>query len=284
MRDLLHQRLRSKSIAVEGRLLYWFHKWVTPAWQKAKTYDQLRSYVEKNTREVIGHYGDGMYAWEIVNEIHDWANECRLTPDQIVELTRLACDVAASVAPNVHRMVNNCCPYAEYVQMKQWSGQEALYPQRTPVQFIRDLVDAGVDFTIIGQQMYFPFRDLQDMIMLVERYEQFGKRVQISEIGASSGPTDESVKLKKVGLSKEPFVWHRPWDEELQADWLEGFYTLLYGKPYVQGANWFDFVDPYYFIDNGGLLRTSEGEKKAAFDRLLALENRWKSLPSSKGK
>jgi endo-1,4-beta-xylanase len=284
MRDLLHQRLREKNITVEGRLLHWFHTWVTPEWQRSKTYDQLRSYVEKHTREVIGHYGDGMYAWEIVNEIHDWANECRLTPDQIVELTRLACDVAKSVAPKVHRMINNCCPYAEYVQMKQWSGQEALYPQRTPVQFIRDLADAGVDFTIIGQQMYFPFRDLQDMLLLVERYERFGKRVQISEIGASSGPTDESVKMRKVGMPKEPFVWHRPWDEELQADWLEGFYTLAYSKSFVEGVHWFDFVDPYYFIDNGGLLRSSEGGKKAAFDRLLALENRWKALPTRKGK
>lgn len=278
MRDLLFRRLRDRNITVEGRLLYWFHKWVTPDWIRQMPYDQLLRYVERTTREVIGHYGEGMYAWEIVNELHDWANECRLTPEQTVELTRVACDVAKAVAPRVHRMVNNCCPYAEYVQLKQWSGQDALYPQRTPFQFTRDLVDAGVDFTIIGQQMYFPYRDLQDIVMLIERYEKFGKPLQVSEIGASAGPTDESVKLGKVKIPVEPYIWRRPWDEELQADWLEGFYTLAYSKPYIEGAHWFDFVDPFYFIENGGLLRSAKGEKKAAFDRLMALQRRWKGM------
>lgn len=282
MRDLMLRRLRERNITVEGRLLFWFHKWATPDWIRDMSYDHLLRYVERTTREVVAHYGDEMYAWEIVNELHDWANECRLTPEQTVELTRLACDVAKSVAPRVHRMVNNCCPYAEYVQLKQWSGQDALYPQRTPLQFTRDLADAGVDFTIIGQQMYFPYRDLQDIVMLIERYEEFGKPVQISEIGASAGPTDRSVTLGKVKLPNEPYIWHRPWDEELQADWLEGFYTLAYSKPFVEGAHWFDFVDPFYFIENGGLLRSADGERKAAFDRLQALQRRWKSMVASR--
>jgi endo-1,4-beta-xylanase len=283
-RDLIFERLRARNITVEGRLLFWFHKWVTPDWIRNKSYDQLLGYVERTTREVVGHYGDGMYAWEIVNELHDWANECRLTPEQTVELTRLACDVAKAVAPHVHRMVNNCCPYAEYVQMKQWSGQDALYRQRTPIQFTRDLVDAGVDFTIIGQQLYFPYRDFQDIVMLIERYEQFGKPVQISEIGCSSGPTNDSVKLGTVGIPREPYVWHRPWDEELQADWMEGLYTLAYSKPYVEGAHWFDFVDPFSYIENGGLLRSAEGEKKAVFDRLLSMQRRWKSQVNRSGR
>jgi hypothetical protein len=281
MRDLACERLRERGITVEGRLLLWFHKWVTPSWLKSKTYDQLRGYVEQTVRTTLQHYGDRMYAWEMMNEIHDWANECQLNPEQIVELTRLACDVAKATAPHVHRMVNNCCPFAEYVQLKQWSGQEAKYRQRTPLQFTKDLVDAGVDFTIAGQQLYFPYRDLQDIVMLIERYEQFGKRVQISEIGAPGGVTDASVRLGTVGFPKEPYIWHRHWDEELQADWLEGIYTLIYSKPYIEGAHWFDFLDEYAFMDNGGLLRSPTGEKKAAFDRFLKLQQHWKSLQKS---
>jgi len=175
-------------------------------------------------------------------------------------------------------MVNNCCPFAEYVQLKKWSGQDALYRQRTPVQFTKDLVDAGVDFTIIGQQLYFPFRDIQDTLLLVERYEKLGKRIQISEMGASSGPTDTSVALRKVGMPGEPYPWHRPWDEELQADWMEAMYTLAYSRPSIEGAHWFDFIDPYYFIDNGGLLRSPEGETKAAYDRFRRLREGWSAM------
>jgi len=94
-----------------------------------------------------------MYAWEVVNEFHDWANEIEVTPEQAVEITKLACDVAKSTNPKVHRLINNCCPYAEYVQLKKWGELDAKYRQRTPHQFMQDLIDANVDFTITGQQM-----------------------------------------------------------------------------------------------------------------------------------
>ncbi len=279
MRELMFHKLRSRNITVEGRPLFWFHKWVTPRWLKSKTFDQLMRYVETTTREVVAHYGDGMYAWEIVNELHDWANECRLNPEQAVALTKLACDVAKDAAPRVHRLINNCCPFAEYVQLKQWSGEPAEYHQRTPWQFLRDLTEAGVDYTLIGQQMYYPYRDIQDVVIFLERLEGFGRPVHLSEVGAPGGPSELSVKLGTIKFPAEPYSWHRPWDEELQADWLEDIYTVAYSKPFIEGAHWFDFVDPFFFIDNGGILRSAEGEKKAAFDRLAELRRTWQNLP-----
>jgi endo-1,4-beta-xylanase len=277
-RDLMVRELHDRKIAMQGRPLFWFHKWVTPDWVKGKSFDQLLSYVEKTTRSVVSHYGEQMYGWEIVNELHDWANECQLNHEQTIELTRLACDVAKSIAPKVHRIVNNCCPFAEYVQMGEWSGQKARFPQRTPWQFTRDLVDAGVDFTIVAQQMYFPYRDLQDIVIFLERLASFKKPVQLSEVGASSGPSTLSVKSGIATFPKEPYAWHRHWDEELQADWLESIFTIAYSKPWIEAACWFDFVDPHHYIDNGGILRSPEGEPKAAYNRLLRLEERWKKL------
>ncbi|MBI4427968.1 MAG: 1,4-beta-xylanase, partial [Ignavibacteriales bacterium] len=65
---------------------------------------------------------------------------------------------------------------------------------------------------------------------------------------------------------------------ELQADWLEGIYTLAYSKPWVQNCSWFDFLDHRAFQLNGGLLRSEAGEKKAAWQRLQRLQDRWKTL------
>lgn len=276
-RDFLLKRLRERNITVEGRPLFWFHTWVTPDWIKGKSYDELLKYVEKHTRETVGHYTDEIYAWEIVNEFHDWANEVQLNPEQIVELTKLACDVAKDTNPNVHRLVNHCCPFAEYVQMGEWSGQPATYPQRTPWEFTRDLADAGVDFTLIGQQMYFPGHDLQNIILLLERFEEFGRPVQLSEVGCGSAPEPEA------GGIEAPPDWHRHWDEELQADWLEAIYTLGYSKPWIEAANWFDFVDPHHYIPAGGLLRDIDGAPKLAYQRLLQLQQRWRDLPATGG-
>ena len=279
LRDVLLKQLRDRHITVEGRPLWWSYRTTTPDWLRRKTYDEVRKYVENHVRTVVRHYGDQMYAWEVVNEFHDWANECQLTPDQIIEVTRLACDSARDTNPRVKRLINNCCPFAEYVQLKKWTELDARYPQRTPFQFVKQLADAGVDFDITGIQMYFPYRDLADTILLIEKFKDIGKTIQLTEVGASSGPSEESVKSGKLPISFEPYAWHRPWDEELQADWMEGLYTLAYSKPYIEAVNWYDFVDPHSWIPNGGFLRTPKGEPKAIVERLTKLQERWKSLP-----
>ena len=274
-REQLIGELRKRNITVEGRPLFYFYKTTTPDWLRTKKYSDLLKYVEKHTKEVVGHYGDQLYAWEVINEAHDWANELKLNPEQIVEVTKLACDVAKATNPKVHRLINNCCPYAEYVQMKKWGDLDAEYRQRTPYQFMKDLVDADVDFTIMGQQMYFPYRDLADIIIYLERLQDFGKPVQITEFGASSGPSEASIKNGSLEISLEPYIWHRPWDEELQAEWYEGIYTLAFSKPWIEAVNLYDFVDPYGWIKNGGILKNTKGDKKLAFQRILELKNKW---------
>jgi GH35 family endo-1,4-beta-xylanase len=281
LRKVLLDALRARGVTVEGRPLFWAYKTTAPEWLKKKSFDELLKYVEKHAREVVDYYGNDMYAWEIVNEMHDWANECQLTPDQTIELTRLACDVTRHTNPRVLRLINNCCLFGEYIQKKKWTDLDAKYPQRTPFQFMKQLVEAGVDFNITGLQIYFSLRDLSDTVLLIEKFKNLGKPIHITEVGASSGPSERSIKLGGLGLSLDPCPWHRPWDEELQADWLEGVYTLMYSKPYVEAISWYDFVDPYSFVPNGGLLRSPQGEKKAAFERLARLEAQWKSPPKT---
>jgi endo-1,4-beta-xylanase len=277
-RDAIVRRMASHDVPVWGRPILWFHTWVTPDWVKSKSFDELKRYTERHVRTMVGHYGDEVWGWEVVNEFHDWANEVELPPDQVVELTKLAFDVAADVNPRAARMVNNCCPYAEYVQLGQWSGwpnQTAHYRQRTPWQFTRDLLDAGVPVTHIGQQMYFPERDLQDIVVLLERFESFGLPVHLSEVGAPGGPTERSVRLGTVPIPDGPPAWRRHWDEDTQADWIEGVYTLAYSKPWIEGSHWFDFVDPHFYIPSGGLVRAPEGGPKEGYRRLQALQREW---------
>jgi GH35 family endo-1,4-beta-xylanase len=261
---------------IEGRPLYWTHTWVTPEWLKNKSYTDVLMYIEKHVREVISHYGDRIKIWEVVNELHDWAMEVELNNKQTIELTKLACDIARDTNPNIRLLVNNCCPFAEYIQQRKWHDKRAKYPQRTPHQFTKELIEAGVDFDIIGVQVYFVKRTLTDALQSIERYQDMGKKVQLAEIGAPSrGITQEFIDEERE-FSSVPYEWHRHWDEELQADWLEYVFTYAYSKPFIEAANWYDFVDPFGFLKNGGILRSPQGEKKAAVDRLLRLKEQWK--------
>jgi hypothetical protein len=275
-RELLINKLNERNVKCQERLLFWFHDCCIPDWLRNMKYDELLKYAEKLTKETMRRFGDKLYAMEVVNELHDWANELQLNHEQITELVRLINDVAKSEAPKVKRTINNCCPFAEYVQLNRYSGSPAKYPQRTPYQFSKDIIDAGIDFDILEQQMYFPYRDLQDSIMMIEKLASLGKPMHISEIGCPGGATNKSVKLDTVKISEEPYLWHQPWDEYIQSDWLEQIYTLIYSKPYIHAGNWFDFVDPYSYMDNGGLLRSPEGEKKEAFVRMEGIRKKFK--------
>ncbi|MCZ7602115.1 MAG: endo-1,4-beta-xylanase [Melioribacteraceae bacterium] len=276
IREHLIDTLAEHGIKSQGRLMYWFHDCCMPDWMQGMKYDELLKYVDENTRKVTKHYGEKMYAWEMVNELHDWANEFHLDHEQINELTGIITDAAKETVPKVKRTINSCCPFAEYVGMKSYSGSPASHPQRTPVQFTRDILDAGIDIDIIEQQMYFPYRDLQDTIMLIERYEEFGKPMHISEIGCPGGPTEYSVKMTNQPFpSEEPYLWHHHWDEETQGDWIEQIYTLIYSKPYIKAGNWFDFVEPHSYMQNGALLKNIRGEKKASYHRFKKVVDRF---------
>lgn len=274
-RDELLKALKKRNIKIEGRPLFWSHAWVTPEWLGKKSYSELLKYVEKHVKEVIGHYGDEIKVWEVVNEMHDWANQVQLNQEQTIELTKLACDAARDANPGIRLLINNCCPFADYVQMGKWHELDAKYPQRTPHQFTEQLIEAGVDFDIIGVQVYFVQRTLTEAIQSIERYERMGKKVHLAEIGAASRGITKEFTESDEDFSTKPYEWHRHWDEELQADWLESIFTYGYSKSFIEAANWYDFVDPYGFLKFGGLLRSPKGEKKSAYDRLLLLRKNW---------
>ncbi len=274
IKDDIVRWLSPHNVRLEGRPLFWFNPSVTPDWLKAKSVDQLKSYIERHTRDLVTHYGDAVREWEVFNEYHDFSNVHDHTPEQITELVRLALDKTKDVKPDAVRILNNCYPFGEYVARGRMAGMAATRPLRTVRRYLADLADAGVDYDVLGIQIYFPQRDLSDIVRLLERLSAFGKPVYITEFGASSGlpPAPGGPG------AEEPFAWRRPWDEDLQADWLEQMYTVCYSKPFVKAINWYDFSDFRPYIVNGGLVR-EDASRKQSFDRLKALLGSWKRLP-----
>jgi GH35 family endo-1,4-beta-xylanase len=278
IKDNIVNWLSEKNITIQGRPLFWFHPIVTPDWLKNKNFDELKKYVEKHTHDLISHYGDKIRQWEIVNEYHDWANIHNHTPEQTTEIVNLACEQTKAADPKVVKILNNCAPWAEYAAMGRMARMAATRPLRSPRKFIEELISAGVDFDVLGIQIYFPDRDLSDIVRLLERLEKFNKPIYITEIGVSSGPSKSMVQTGEMEIPTGPYAWHRQWDEELQADWLEQVYSIYYSRPSVKAINWYDFSDFRPHIPNGGLIR-EDSSKKRSFDRLKNLLGEWDRLP-----
>jgi endo-1,4-beta-xylanase len=278
IKDDIVNMLSENGITIQGRPLFWFHPTVTPDWLKGKNIDQLKSYVTKHTHDLVSHYGDKVLQWEVMNEYHDWANIHYHTPEQITEITRLALDTTKEVNPKVVRILNNAGPWAEYVARGRMARMDANRPLRSPRKFISDLLEAGVDFEVLGIQIYFPQRDLSDIARLLERLSVFGKPIYITEIGASSNFVAPNPSGAMNAPAGEPYAWHRHWDEELQADWLEQVYTMYYSRKNIKAINWYDFSDFRPFIVNGGLVR-EDCSTKQSFTRTKNLLAQWNKLP-----
>jgi endo-1,4-beta-xylanase len=279
IKDNIVNWLTEHGITIEGRPLLWFHPAVTPEWLKNKNFDELKKYVENHVRNLVGHYGDKVHEWEVVNEYHDWANIHNHTPEQITEIVRLACDKTKETNPKIVRVLNNCCPWAEYAARGRMAGMDATRPLRSPRKFLQEITDAGVEYEVLGIQIYFPQRDLSDIVRLLERLAVIGKPIAITEIGASSNLIAPTSTGAITGSKDEPYAWHRHWDEELQADWLEQVYTIYYSKPYINAINWYDFSDFRPFIINGGLIR-EDSTPKRSHERLKRLLASWNRLPA----
>lgn len=266
--------LETKNIKAKGHPLWFGHAGVNPKWLFDQPFDQLK----KDAREIALHhvetYKGRVDVWDAMNEAHDWANCFELNHDELIELTRTTCQALREANPKAESIVNICLPFAEYV-----AGRYVCYgalPEhvRSPLQYLKDCIAAGVDFDVVGIQLYFPARDMVAVDRMLKAFEALGKPVHITEMGVNGGTR---AKAGTAGsnwsqLSMSEGTWHGGWNERTQADWMEQFYTLAASHEQIKALTWWDFIEPS-FSGNGAFLYEDENPREIFF-RLMALKEK----------
>ncbi len=259
-------------LEVKGHPLVWFSKSGVPKWMERYSYSEMEKTHRSYILEAVGRFKDRVSIWDIINEAHDWQNILGYSLEQLVEMTRLAADTTREADPKAVRIVNSCGTWSEYVATGQSFSGPIGRPGRTVLQYLRDLISAGVDFEVIGLQMYYPARDLFEIDRQLERFCQLGKPVHITELGVSSSV--EPVEHHPITDVHYQRYWHgEPWSETTQADWVEAYYTICYAKPAIQAITWWDFCDPS-FIPHGGFA-DEQLRPKESYHRLQKLIRSW---------
>ena len=278
-RDALVERATRSGLDVEGRPLLWLHPWVTPDWLASKDLDGLRTFLERRIPAMLRHYEGRLRCWEVTNEAHDWADVLHLSHEDMLEVTRFACDLARRSSPDVRLLVNTTDPFGTYAA---WGARADGSPvdgeQWTPFTHLRELIQEQVDFDIAGAQIYRPYRDLTDTVAMLERIEALGKPVFITEIGVPSRPDE----LSWFSGDAEARLVHR-WNRQQQADWAEDMFTVLMSRPAISGIAWYDLVDRWSFLPGGGLLDRS-WRPKPVYHRLEQLLAKTGRIPSRRGR
>jgi GH35 family endo-1,4-beta-xylanase len=240
----------------------------TPEWIRSWPFEKvLPEYVRVVTQTMKRYSGKLPYA-EIINEAHDKSNLWRLSHSQILEITRAVCRAARQGSPTVKRQINNCCLWAEYARTPNKDGSRRWSPYR----YIADCASAGVDFDVLGLQLYYPQMDVLEIERMLDRFKVFNKPIHITEIATASvdGPDPNSLRPNTTAPG-----WHGRWSEPTQADWLEAIYTLVYSKPEFEAIGWWDLTDiPGHFWPHGGLMH-ADLTPKLAYHRLGELQKAW---------
>jgi GH35 family endo-1,4-beta-xylanase len=256
-RDLLVHHLERLGMGIEGRPLMWLHSMVAPEWLAAKGFDGLQEYLRRHVPAVVGHYRGRIDHWEVVNEAHDWGDVLHLDHAQLIEAARLACELTRATDPTAQRVISGTEPFGIYASTgRREDGSRVEGRHWTPYTYFRDLIAADVPFETIGVQIYVPYRDLTDMVEMLDRIEALGKPVVITELGVPGAPIKGDIT--------------HAWTWEQQADWAERMYTLLMSRPNIAGILWYDLTDQWAFLPSGGLL-DELSHPKPAYERIERL-------------
>jgi len=277
-RDEAVDWLRSNDLRIWGHLLIWLHEWSVPDWAKTKSYEELKGVLRNLCYGPVNRYRDSIQLWNVFNE-PEWGNVLGLSVDQQIELLRLGLDATREANPEAVRMINPTIVWGEYSAWGMTAEGKAKRPLLTPYQFLEEVGKRGIEYEAVGLQFYtgsggvgsgFTVRDMFTTSWLLDKYAELGKSIHLTELGVPSKFVDVGDKIV-TGAG----YWHRPWDEETQADWIEYFYTICYSKPYVDSISWFDLMDyPQVFIPYSGILNGDLSPKQSFF-RLKQLLNSW---------
>jgi hypothetical protein len=127
------------------------------------------------------------------------------------------------------------------------------------------LINAGVDVYPGTPHVHLAL-DLVTISNLIDQYSKLGKPVFFREHQAPSTQVEGGN------------WWHRPWDEQTQAEYVKDFYTLAFSKPLMDGIGWSTgFTDddaPKYGCISGGLL-DADLKPKLSYFALKDLVDSW---------
>jgi GH35 family endo-1,4-beta-xylanase len=254
------QDLRDRGFHLKGHALIWLQD-TTPTYMRYLPFESYKKAVYRHVYDTVDHYQDEIELWEAINEpMSSGANEPGFDERQIIDITATSAKAIRAAAPQARIIINNASCGGE--------DKKGMYPYH----FLQGAIEAGVDFDIVGLQLYYnsytwgydmPRRSLASMGQVLDEYAALGKEVHVTEFSAPSTP-----------LKHYAGYWGQEWSEELQAAYLRAGYTIFFSKPHVQAITWWDANDDSSFVYHGGLLG-EENRPKPSYYALKELIRSW---------
>jgi hypothetical protein len=244
-------------------------------------FDSLRELAYEYVQKIVQRYRKAVSMWNVVAGLP--ANGAfSLSFEQVIELTRLLVSQVKALLPNARTLVTITQPFGEYHAKKQASVP--------PMAYAEMVAQAGINFDAFGVEIEMGVpapgrftRDLFQLSCMLDKFSTLGRPLFVTAIGAPGQPTADPGDASEGRLDPSAGGrWHRPWDPELQAEWMEAVYHLALSKPYVESICWSELADIRPNLPGGGLL-DDVLRPKPAFEKLQAMRTKFHGWHSKKG-
>ncbi len=224
---------------------YHFVTGYPPRWLEEKSEEEQQKALLRHAEDLIDRYGDRIRLWQIVNERH------------LLSLAPPVYKLFQERLPDAKLSVSHCARF--YTPREGERRMRALMLGWDQVEELRRH-GAKIDFFAVHAHRPFGlWSDPRTMYEVLDEYESRDMPVRISEAGISYAGNITGT------------VMEGEWNEELQAEYLRRFLTVLYSHPNVDGVNFWGF-GPDNWQANIGLLDENY-EPRPAFDELYRLVN-----------
>ena len=239
-------------------------------------FETIRDLVYEHIRRVVNRYGQYIQVWDVVSGLHA-STSVSFNFEQLMELTRMAAAVTRQLLPRATTIIDLVAPWGEYYARNQRTIPPLLYADM--------VVQSGISFDAFGLQVYFGLgldgmyvRDLFQVSSMIDRFAGRGKPLHITAVQVPSEASADKNDAWGGELSvNDGGAWRGEWSEELQSQWLRGFYEIAFSKPFVDTVTWRDLCDTEgHYLPHGGLLRP-DLTPKPAYQELLAFREEIKS-------
>jgi len=263
------ERLASKRLAICAGPVLHFAERSLPKWllESGWPFEKIREAAYGFVSRVVGRYKRLVHAWRVISGMNA-ANHFGFSFEQAIEMTRTATLAARSADTKSRKVVELLYPWGEY-----YAHDRNTIP---PLVYADMVIQSGISFDAFGLEVHFgkdrPGMHVRDMMQVSARldcFAQVAKPVHITGVAVPDRLDGTDGEPERAG------AWHRPWDAEMQGQWVEQFYRIALGKPFVQSVTYSYLADPSCEEVPGGGLLSARYEPKHA---LLALARLQKAI------
>ncbi len=252
------QYLAGRRLALCAGPLLKFTPEHVPAWllREKPSFEKIREQAYAFVGEIVNRYSKHIHAWRVISGIN--AQNCfGFNFEQVIEMTRTACLAAKAVDTKSRKVVELVYPWGEYYAFDKTTVPPLVYADM--------VIQSGISFDAFGLQFHFgkdvPGMHMRDMMQIASRMDCFAavpKTVHVTGVAVPDNHEEEGMASGQAG------TWRKKWDQNLQAMWLEEFYKLALGRPFINTVTYSHLADgPGMAVPGCGLLTNKLAPKKA---------------------